>query len=69
MVKKTYKVKGMDCTSCAMVIEADLEDLGIKASCSYTKELLEVEFDESKISEKNIKNIIEKNGYEIKSAQ
>lgn len=64
MTKKTYKVKGMDCASCASLIEMDLEDMGIKASCSYARETLEVEMKSPKDEEK-IKEVVEQSGYEI----
>lgn len=52
----------MDCASCASLLEMDLEDIGITASCSYTKETLEVEgpHDSKKVIE-----IINKSGYQI----
>lgn len=33
----------MDCPSCAMLIESELEEAGIKCKCSYAKEELEIE--------------------------
>jgi copper chaperone CopZ len=65
MTKKTFKVEGMHCTSCAMVIESDLEDVGVKAACSYAKATLETEFDEKKTGEGAIKKIIQQLGYKI----
>lgn len=67
MVKKTYKVSGMHCPSCAMVIEADLEDAGIKASCSYAQQTLDVESDESLINEEKIKQAVFRAGYSLGS--
>jgi len=64
MIKKTYKLKGMHCTSCAMVIEGELEDLGAKANCSYAKQLVNVEYDENKLSEDAIKKTIQSAGYQ-----
>ncbi|OGM25093.1 hypothetical protein A2962_02200 [Candidatus Woesebacteria bacterium RIFCSPLOWO2_01_FULL_39_61] len=64
MTKKTYKVKGMDCDACAKMIELDLEDQNIKASCNYAKELLEVELTDDKDEEK-VKNIVKNGGYEL----
>ena len=63
MIKKNYKVEGMDCASCAALIEMDLEDIGVKAKCSYPKELLEVEFDSEKIKEEEIKKLVVSAGY------
>jgi copper chaperone CopZ len=62
MPNQIYKIKGMHCASCASMLELDLEDAGIKASCSYTKATLEVEgvHDEKKILE-----VVKKSGYSI----
>lgn len=65
MTKKTYKVQGLHCTSCPLVIEGDLEDAGIKASCSYAKSTLEVEFDERKLDEAAILKIVKGSGYDL----
>jgi len=65
MTKKTFKVEGMHCTSCALVIESDLEDAGVKAKCSYAKQTLEMEYDENKISEKTVSEVVKKSGYTI----
>ena len=65
MTKKTYTVKGMHCSSCALMIESDLEDVGVKAQCNYAKQTLDVEFDEMKCSEKKIIDIVLKAGYKI----
>jgi len=54
----------MHCTSCAMVIEGELEDIGAKASCSYAKQLVDVEYDEKKFSEDAIKKTIQSAGYQ-----
>jgi Cu+-exporting ATPase len=65
MTTKTFKVDGMHCTSCALMIESDLEDAGVKATCNYAKETLEVEFDEKKIKVEKIKQIIATSGYSV----
>lgn len=65
MTKKTFTIDGMHCTSCALLIESDLEDAGVKASCSYAKQTLDVEFDEKKIAEKKITDVIAKAGYRV----
>lgn len=68
MTKKTYRVNGMDCASCAMVIEGELEDVGVNARCSYAKETLDVEFDANKFSEKQIEEVVAKSGYSVVSS-
>jgi len=65
MTKQIYKIKGMDCASCAALIEMDLEDAGIKAKCSYPKETLEVEGDHDI---QKIKEIIKKSGFNLHSS-
>lgn len=64
-MKKIYKVSGMHCSSCALTIEWDLEDAGVKAKCSYAQALLEVEYEPQKTSEEEIKKVVEKSGYKI----
>lgn len=60
---KTYKIVGMDCPSCATMLECDLEDVGCKAKCSYSKGTLGVEepYDIKKVIE-----VVKKGGYTIK---
>lgn len=65
MIKKTYKIIGMDCTACATAVEVDLEDLGINAKCSYASQQLDVEFDPNKTNESEIKKIIKTSGYKL----
>lgn len=66
MTKKTYKISGMHCASCAMLIEGELEDAGIAATCSYAKQIVEVEGEESHGLDVIVKQAIEKAGYTIK---
>lgn len=55
----------MHCTSCAMNIDGELEDTdGVKNSnTNYAKQHTEVEFDEEKLDETQIIEIIKKVGY------
>jgi copper chaperone CopZ len=59
------KILGMHCSSCAMNIDFDLEDLkGVQsAKTSYAREICEVEFDEEKVKEEDIISSVEKTGY------
>lgn len=65
MIKKTYKVKGIHCSSCPLVIEGELEDIGVIARCNYAKELLEVEYDETKLDEQKILTAVKVAGYDL----
>lgn len=71
ILKKTLKIKGMHCSSCAINIDFDLEDLeGIKSSkTSYAKEECEVEFDDKIISIEKITEQIQKTGYKVANPQ
>lgn len=65
IIKKKLKIEGMHCSSCAMCIDMDLEDVeGVqKSQTSYAKQETEVEYDEEKISEEQILQTIQKSGY------
>jgi len=64
-MKKVFKIKGMHCNSCSMLIEKELENKVNKIKVSYSNEEAEIDFDEDKISEQEIKEAIKKLGYEI----
>lgn len=67
IIKKKIRIDGMHCTSCAMTIDFDLEDLeGVKSSkTNYAKQESEVEFDEEKVQLQQIFETIEKTGYKV----
>ncbi len=63
-MKRKFKVKGMHCTSCAMIIENEIEDLdGIDdVECNYKKETLEIDSNKE-IDTKQLNNKFQKFGY------
>ncbi|MEK7616643.1 MAG: heavy metal-associated domain-containing protein [Patescibacteria group bacterium] len=65
IIKKKLKIEGMYCSSCAMNIDFDLEDLdGVKSvKTSYAKQECEVEFDPKNVNEATILETIKKAGY------
>ena len=65
MKKVKFDVIGMHCSSCAMNIDFDLEDLDgvISSKTSYAKQSCEVEFDEKKINVDGLLDQIKKTGY------
>ncbi len=65
MVKKIFDIKGMNCNSCAMLIEKELKDKVNSVSASYSKEQAEIDFDTEKISEDEVKDKINNLGYEV----
>ena len=65
MIKKKFKITGMHCSSCALTIDMDLEDLeGVKSSkTSYAKSETEIEYDLKKVPDQLILETIKKSGY------
>lgn len=65
ITKKKLKILDMHCSSCAMSIDFDLEDLeGVKsAKTSYAKQETEVEFDEEQVGLNKILQTIQNTGY------
>jgi len=65
MTKKTLNLSGLHCQSCKTLIEEELRpQAGIKhAYVDYDKQIAVVEFNEEKISEREIKKIISRLGY------
>lgn len=68
MKKIILKIEGMHCGSCVMNIEGELEDTeGVKKSkVNYASQIAEIEFEEKKITEEKIKEIISNLGYSAK---
>ena len=65
MVTKQLKLQGMHCVSCSMLIEGELEDMGVQAKANYAKQLVEVTFDEKKILIDHVISALEKLGYHV----
>ena len=67
IVKTILKITGMHCISCAMNIDGELEDLGVKnASTNYARGETKIEFDDEKITIEQIQKTISTLGYEPK---
>lgn len=48
-----------------MLIEGELEDMGVEAKANYAKQLVEVTFDPIKTKEEAIIGAIQKLGYQV----
>lgn len=68
IVKKVFSIKGMHCTSCAFNIDGELEDTAgvIESKTNYAKSITEVRYDDEKISDMKIIEIIKTVGYSAK---
>lgn len=62
MKNSKYKINGMNCASCATLIQIDLEDAGYKCNCSYASETLEVNTEHDI---KKVIDIVKKAGYTL----
>lgn len=65
MTKKQIRVEGMHCAGCAMTVDGALEDLpGVEsASTSYAKQVVEIVYDETEVTEKALFEAVTKAGY------
>ena len=68
--KITLQITGMHCTSCALNIDFDVEDIdGVKTShTEYAKQISTIQFDPKKTTVSHIISIIKKLGYTAKEA-
>jgi copper chaperone CopZ len=69
MIKKTYSIPDMHCVNCKMKLEGIEDSLaGVKRiNASYQKQRLEIEFDETLVSEEQIQQAIRKLGYSVQT--
>ena len=56
----------MHCASCSKLIEGSLETVVKSVKINHITGISEIEFDEKKTSEKQIKDIVIKEGFKIK---
>lgn len=64
-MKRRFHITGMHCVSCSLLIEGELSDTGVEATCNYAGGYVDVFWDEKKVKEKEIINIITKLGYAV----
>ncbi len=64
-MKKIFKVRGMHCASCSKVLEMELDGKVNSSNIDFKSGKAIIDFNEKKISEKQIAEIITKAGYEV----
>ncbi len=66
MIKKRFQIQGMHCVACAMTIDGAIEDLpGVKsATTHYARQIVDVEYDDRKLTDDQIIIAIQESGYE-----
>jgi len=67
MIHKKIHLSGLHCVSCSLLIEGELADIGIDATCDYKKQIVDIAFDEKKHTEKEAITVITKLGYTVKN--
>jgi len=65
-MKIEIKIEGMHCESCVKIIEMELEDKVEKIKVNLASKIASIDFNPLKISEKEIKEIINKAGYKAR---
>lgn len=65
-MKKIFKIEGMHCESCKKIIEMELEDKVNKISVNLKENNAEIDFDEKKINDRQIAELIIKLGYKVR---
>lgn len=70
MTTRTFAIAGMHCTSCAMSIDWELEEIdGVAAAkTSYAKARTEVRFDPARVAEPELVAAIARAGFEARAA-
>jgi len=70
VTKKIFKIEGMDCPSCAMMVDDVLEEMpGVLSSkTNYAKSRTEVCFEEEKVASQDIASSIEQGGFTVTSS-
>jgi len=61
----TLKVSGMSCGHCVKAVEDALRPLGAQGKVSLEQGLVDVTFDDSRLSLRQIREAIEDQGYDV----
>lgn len=66
MTKKRFQIQGMHCVGCAMTVDGALEDVpGVQsATTNYARQVVDVEYDEHKVSDEQIVEAVQAAGYQ-----
>lgn len=68
-MKSRMFISGMHCTSCSMLIEGELEDMGVSASVNYAKQVVDVDYDPVKTPIGTITATIQRLGYVVQRVE
>lgn len=59
------KVEGMSCNHCVNSVEKAIKELGAEGKVNLAGKMVEVQYDESKLSVQAITEAIEEQGYDV----
>lgn len=65
MANTVLKVEGMSCGHCVSVVEKALKEIGAEGKVDLAGKKVEINYDESKVSEAALKEAIEEQGYDV----
>lgn len=65
MANTVLKVEGMSCGHCVSAVEKALKEIGAEGKVDLAGKKVEINYDESKVSEAALKEAIEEQGYDV----
>lgn len=65
MANTVLKVEGMTCGHCVSAVEKALKEIGAEGKVDLAAKKVEINYDESKVSETALKEAIEEQGYDV----
>jgi len=67
MTDKTFNVEGMSCAHCKAAVEEKLNGLSSveRSNADFERGTVEVRYDESRVTDGDIKNAVEEAGYTL----
>lgn len=70
MVRQTFRVSNLHCSACVMRLEGIEDELeGVReVKVSLAKQQAKIEYDESRVSEEQVRTAFEKAGYGLHSS-
>lgn len=68
MQEAAVKVNGMTCRSCINKIEGSLDQIGVEGKVLIDQGIVQVQYDDSKVSLNDIKEVIRNKGYEVSNS-
>lgn len=65
MKNEVFHVEGMSCQHCVQAIEGGLKKINVVANVDLANKTVTVEYDENRVTAKQIKDVIDDLGYDV----